>query len=316
MRRLLLPALAALPLAAHVISFSSGEIAVEGARARYEMRMPLYEIAHMKDAQGSLLGAIRFAGGGGEGRRIAGACREEADAYLCRADYEFPAAVDRLEVECRFHAVTAPNHVHLLRAVRGEKRDQALFDLSFPKASLRFDPPGRVEIAAARAAAGAGRAFTPVQLLFLAGLVLAARSRRELLALAAMFFAGQVASAVIVPLTTWHPAPRFVEAAAALTVAYLAVEILLLPKAGSRWAVAAVLGGFHGLYFALFLRTAEYGPGWVMGGAVAAQAVLLALLGLGFGRVARAFQGLRPAPVGAAVLLAAGSAWFIARMAG
>lgn len=316
MRRLGVLAVAALPLAAHVMSFSSGDITVNGNRAHYELRMPLYEIAHVKNAEAAILGAIRFTGGGGEARRVSGVCREESDAYLCRADYEFPRAVDRLEVECRFHDITVPNHVHLLRAARGDKRDQALFDLSFPTAALRFEPPGPVEVAFTRAASGAGRAFTPVQLLFLAGLVLAARSRRELLALAGMFFAGQVAAALIVPRTSWYPAARFVEAAAALTVAYLAVEILLLPKAGSRWAVAAVLGGFHGLYFALFLRTSEYDPGWVMAGGVAAQALLLAVLAVVLGRVARAFEGLRPVPVGAGVLLAAGSAWFIARMAG
>src|SRR6185295_17884058 len=116
--------------------------------------------------------------------------------------------------------------------------------------------------------AGALRAFGGVvQLLFLASLVLAARNRRELLALAGMFLAGQVTSAVLVPLTNWQPAARFVEAAAALTIAYLAVEILALPRAGSRWLVAGVLGGFHGLYFELFLRNTGYSAGWVLAGA-------------------------------------------------
>ena len=60
---------------------------------------------------------------------------------MCSAEYEFPGPVDRLEVECTFPAVTVPNHVHLLRAERDGKRDQGLFDLAFPRATLRFEPP-------------------------------------------------------------------------------------------------------------------------------------------------------------------------------
>ena len=82
-----------------------------------------------------------------------------------------------------------------------------------------------------------------------------------------MFLAGQTAAACIVPLTAWQPPARFVEAAAALTIAYLAVEILALPHAGMRWLIVAVLGAFHGLYFALFLRTTGYSAVYVLAGA-------------------------------------------------
>ena len=126
--------------------------------------------------------------------------------------------------------------------------DQAVFDLSFPRATLWFRPPTAMEIAATQTGAGFVRAWGgPVQVLFLAALALAARSGKELVALASMFLAGQVASVLAMPHTGWQPAPRFVEAAAALAVAYLAVEILLLPEAGWRWTIAAMLGLFHGL---------------------------------------------------------------------
>jgi len=107
-----------------------------------------------------------------------------------------------------------------------------------------------------------------------------------------------------------------VEAAAALTVAYLAVEILLLPEAGARWAVALVLGGFHGLYFALFLRTSEYAALWVLGGAIAAEVLVLAALAWLFARAGRVLVRLRPVPVSAGVLLATAMTWFFVRMAG
>jgi hypothetical protein len=154
------------------------------------------------------------------------------------------------------------------------------------------------------------------QALFLAALALAARSRRELAALAGMFFAGQALSAAIAPLAGFQAAPRFVEAAAALTVAYLAVEVLLLPNAGWRWAIAGVLGGFHGLYFELFVRMTEYSTAYVLLGATAAECILLAVFAFVFSRIGRAAAALKPVQVAASVLLAVGLGWFFWRVLG
>jgi hypothetical protein len=306
-------------LFAHMMSMSTGDLTVTGDRTHYELRMPIYEIAHVRDPERSLFENIHFSSGGTEARLTNRACRENAGAgvYLCTADYQFAAPVDRVEVECTFHSVTVPNHVHLLRAQNGEKRDQAFFDYSFSRATLRFVPPSAAEVAATQAGSGAMCAIGGiVQILFLASLVLAARSRRELLALAGMFLAGQIASTVVVPLTGWQPASRFVEAAAALTIAYLAVEILMLPQAGSRWLVAGVLGIFHGLYFELFLRNTGYGPGWVLTGAGLTELAVIALLGLIFSRIGRIAAALKPLQVSASLLLAFGMVWFYLRLRG
>src|SRR3954452_4572671 len=203
--------LAACPAAAHVMSMSSGDLTVTGARAHYELRMPLYETAHVKNPERVLLEHIRF-----NGAQLAHSeCHADParDAYLCAADYEFRAPVDRVSVECTFAAITVPNHVHLLRAEMGGKRDEAIFDLGFTSATLRFRPPTKLETAVTQAGAGFVRALGgAVQILFLAALVIAARSRRELLAIAAMFLLGQTASVLVMPHIAWQPAPRFVEA--------------------------------------------------------------------------------------------------------
>jgi hypothetical protein len=236
---------------------------------------------------------------------------------VCNAEYEFGAPPDRVDVECTLAAITVPNHVHMLRAELGDKHDQALFDTAFPRATLRFRPPTAAETAAAEIGGGVVQAVGgPVQILFLAALALAARSRRELAALVSMFLAGQVLAVFVTPHLGWQPAPRFVEAAAALTVAYLAIEILLLPKAGSRWAVAGVLGVFHGLYFYLFLQTAGYRPGLVLAGAACAEIAVVALLALLFTRVERWARSLRPVQVSAAALLVFGMVWFVLRLRG
>jgi len=305
----LLPLLAACPAWAHVMSMSNGSLTLEGARAHYELRMPLYEIVHVRDPAQTLLDHIRFAGANLGTHE----CRADParDTYLCSADFEWPSPVDKVDVECTFASVTVPNHVHLLRAVMGEKRDEAIFDLSFTRATLRFRPPTKTEIALTQTGAGFVRALGgAVQVLFLGALVLAARSRRELLALAAMFLAGQIAAVVIVPHTAWQPAPRFVEAAAALTVAYLSVEILMLPKAGARWAIAGVLGAFHGLYFHLFVQATDYSAALVLSGAALAEAAALSILALIFSRLRRW------TPCFASALLLFGLTWFILRLRG
>jgi hypothetical protein len=137
-----------------------------------------------------------------------------------------------------------------------------------------------------------------------------------LLAIAGMFLLGQILATVIVPRTGWQPAPRFVEAASALALAYLAVEILVLPKAGGRWMIAAVLGAFHGLYFALFLQSAGFRPEMVLAGALATEAALIAVFALVLSRLGRMAAAFRPVQVSASALLIMGMVWFFLRLKG
>jgi HupE / UreJ protein len=312
-------ALVAVPAFAHVVSMSSGDLTINGSHAHYELRMPLYELVHVSTPERTLLEHIRFSSGGRDAGLLSSACRSDAarQLYVCVAEYQFSEPVDRLDVDCTFAAITVPTHVHLLRADMGDKNDQALFDSSFSHATLRFRPPTALEIAAAESGAGIMRALGgPVQILFLATLALAARTRRELLVLAAMFLAGQIASVLIVPHTAWQPSPRFVEAAAALAIAYMAVEILLFPQAGARWVVAGVLGIFHGLYFDLFLQTTGYRAGPVLAGAALAEFAMIAILAVSFSRFGRWARALRPLQLSASALLIFGMAWFFARLRG
>jgi hypothetical protein len=108
---------------------SSGNLTVNGARAHYQLRMPLYEISHIASPEKTLLDHVRFAGA----RMVSESCAADpaSEFYVCEADYQFPAAVDRVEVDCTLASVTVPNHVHLLRAQMGGRQDQGLFDISF-----------------------------------------------------------------------------------------------------------------------------------------------------------------------------------------
>jgi len=310
-------ALLATPLAGHWMSMSTGELRVRGERVEYALRVPLYEITHLEAPEKLLLENFRLFDGRSQARLVKHLCESRADqqAYLCRAEYQFPAAVENLVVECTFAAALVPHHVHLLRAEREHLADQAVFDLSFTRLPLRFAPPGRAARALSQMGTGALRAVAgPAQLLFLLALAMAARRRRELYALAASFLAAECASAAALAGIDWTPAPRFVEAAAALTVAYLAVEILLLPEAGHRWAVAGALGVFHGFYFGVFLRESQMSWLPVMAGILVAELALLSLFAALLGWLLRVASRLRPIQAGAGALLAAGVAWFLLRL--
>ncbi len=296
---------------------SHGEVTVRGDHLDFVLNMPMYEAAHTPQPDRALLDHIRFSSRGETARLIQKSCHEDAarGLYICAAEYVFSRPVDTLNVECTLYQVTVPNHVHLLHAENAGKHDQAVFDYSFTQATLRFHPPTAFEIAVQQGFEGMLRAVAgPVQLLFLAALVLAARGRRELLLLAVMFLAGEIATALAAGALHWQPPVRFVEAAMALSIAYLSVEILFLPEAGMRWLIAGVLGGFHGLSLYLVLAAGGFHPAYVLGGAAISELVVIAALGLAMWMFERRWAITRLVQAGASLLLIFGMTWFILRM--
>ena len=314
---LLVAAAFASSLSAHVMSMSNGELEVSGNTASFELRMPIYEIVHLENPEPALLDAVRLYSRGEEGERVGGSCEsQEKDGwYICRSQFEFPEPVDVLDVECTLAGATVPNHVHVLRARRGEVREQAVFDFTFTRSTINFVPPTATEVAFAEIWAGLARVLGgPIQILFVLALVLAARSRKELLWLAVAFLVAESVSAVVVNAKFWEPPPRFVEAAAALTLAYLAVEILMLPQAGYRWMVAAGMGVFHGFYFGSFLQQSQMDSLFVLSGVALGEGLLLLVFALLLGWLKSVAAALKPVQVGAGLLFVIGMAWFILRM--
>jgi HupE / UreJ protein len=315
MKRVVFLLVSAMPLLAHMVSMSTGDLKVDGARASYELRMPMYEVAHVLEPEHTLLDHIRFQSAGAWGKASGQACRQDQDTYVCMAEYQFPAPVETVQVECTLASVTVPNHVHLLRAYRGDKTDQAVFDLSYTQAEIRFRPPTAFETATREISAGFMRAAGGLApLLFLISLVLAARSRRELIALTVSFLAAEALACAIAPHVAFSFSPRFIEAAAALTIAYLAFEIVLLPQSGHRWLVVSVLGLFHGAYFAAFLNESGFHVATFLTGVVICELLLVALFALLLDRLVRLSFLRRAVPVAASLLLAIGVAWFFLRL--
>ncbi len=286
---------------AHAVSLSSGELHVNGRSATYELRIPTYELTHVTHPETALLDQVKFEGA----RRISSTCREQDETYTCHAEYEFERPVpDKIEVECTLFQVTVPNHVHLLYAVQGPNSDQEVFDQNARQVEVRFHPPSQAELIAKAAAAGISRLFESVAgLLFLAVLVLAARNTREMGILAIAFLAGEWLALPLAPRIPMSFHPQFLEGLLALTVAYLATEIVFLPHSQARWAVAPLLGIAHGLPFSAF-------PPSYLAAASITQAILVAILWIGARFVTReSSANWRRAAAG--VLLVAGIGWFL-----
>jgi hypothetical protein len=296
---LLLPCLAAC-LHAHVVSMSTGELRMDGPTAVFELRIPMYEVAQLAHPETELLAQFHF----GDGYLARSGCHQEEGSYVCRGEYEFPSLhPDALEVRCTLYQVTVPNHVHLLTAIQGSNVDQEVFDQRFTDIEVRFRPPSRAEAITRDAVSGAQRAVESASgVLFLIGLALAARGGKEALLFGAVFLAAECGARRVGPLLPLALSARFLEALLALLVAYLAMEILLIPHGRSRWLVVAILGLSYGLSFAAF-------PAAYLLGALPVQGAIFAALAAASLRLPRAW--MRPA---AALLLVAGMAWFGARL--
>ena len=145
-------------------------------------------------------------------------------------------------------------------------------------------------------------------------------SRHHLLAsclivtLTGAFLIAETAACLLAPRITFPLSPRFIEAAAALTIAYLAFEIVLLPHSSFRWLVVGVLGLFHGTYFSIFLAQSGYNAATFLAGVALAELLLIAILALIVTRLARFTWMRRVVPVAASMLLTVGVVWFFLRL--
>jgi len=316
-----LPALLALftpCLPAHVISMSTGWATVDGNRVEYILRMPKYEMPAGGDPAQALFNNIVFSSGFETGIRTSQECHADPASadYLCAANYRFSAPVRSLGVECEFYRVTVPNHIHMLHAERAGKSDQAILDATFPSATLAFRPPTPAEVLIRQSGAAAfGVWSNPAQLLLLLAVALASRNRRELLVSGFAFLFGESAGTLAILHSGWQPSPRFAEAATALALAYLALEIVVFPESRGRWLLALFFGAFEGMFFALFVFDSGYLPAYVIAGAAIAGSLVLAAAFL-CGTVIPPRYHRVPATVAAVALLAIGSTWFVVRLRG
>ena len=267
---------------AHVLSVSQGNLSLDGQSVRYELRMPLLEAPSDRDREQMLLQALKVRSDGSEGTRGKGGCSEDRgqELYICEAEFLFAEPPSKVSVRCDLPSVTVAHHVHILRSGEGDAARQTVFDITSREAEIRFVPPTWLETASTEVGAGFRKALTsPELLLFLVALTLAGRAREELAGCLGAFLLAQAVVATAGSLAGWQFSLGFLEAASALTVAYVASEVLFLPDAKNRWLVCAAIGCFHGLFLGAFLVAAQMNPAHFLPGALSLEAVLAVVIG-------------------------------------
>jgi hypothetical protein len=257
--------------------------------------MPSYEVENLANPETRLLDEIRFGGA----KRTSSNCKADGRWLICHAEYEFAGDVkDHLEVECTLYRVTVPNHVHILYATQAENSDQKVFDQNTSMADLRFHPPSLWELMSYDAISGATLKSVS-SILFLIALALSSRSLKEEGLLILVLLIAEWAARPIAPFIPIAISAEFVEAVKALTVAYLAAELILVPDGRGRWVVVLLFGLIHGLPFAA-VRPLQV-------------TAAMAMQGVGFAGAAylfdRAPQSWRKTCAGLVFILAV--AWFV-----
>jgi hydrogenase/urease accessory protein HupE len=94
-------------------------------------------------------------------------------------------------------------------------------------------------------------------LLFLLALVVAGRGMRQLVAIVTSFTVAHSLTLAAATFGWVQPPPRLIEAAIALSIAYVGVENLLVKDVRGRWRLTFVFGLVHGFGFANVLREME-----------------------------------------------------------
>lgn len=159
-------------------------------------------------------------------------------------------------------------------------------------------------------------------LVFLAGLLLIGGPLRRLLLVVTAFTLAHSISLALSALEIVHLAPRWVEPAIALSIAYVGIENLWLKDATQRWRVSFLFGLVHGLGFAgalverglpkdhVPLALCAFNLG-VETGQLAVLAMILPLFA--WALRSRPFERLAVRALSALVILA-GLGWFVQRV--
>ncbi len=153
------------------------------------------------------------------------------------------------------------------------------------------------------------------QILFLIALGAAVRGARRFAVSVLCFLAGEAAGCLLAPHLPGPLSPRFIEAASALTVAYVAAESLIIPNAGGRWIMAGLCGCIHGLSFSVVAGGGSYPAVPFLAGVFVVQGVVAVMLSLAARtRFSGALGRIQADRALASILAIVGLGWFLLRL--
>jgi hydrogenase/urease accessory protein HupE len=235
--------------------------------------------------------------------------------------YPAPQAVDTLDIRVRLLTDLYPDHRNLAELVRGGRVEQYVFQHG-NRWHAETGVAGWWQTAREFTRLGIEHIFTGFDhLLFVLGLLLVGRGLRDLIAIVTSFTVAHSLTLALATLGIVHPTGWMVEAAIALSIAYVGLENLVGRDFRRRWLIAFAFGLVHGFGFAAML--VEMRP--------ADDSLLLALLtfnlGVEFGQVAvvalawpllqklrRSQYRLPVVRLASTAILCCGLFWFVERL--
>jgi hydrogenase/urease accessory protein HupE len=182
--------------------------------------------------------------------------RDPSAFQYLEADLEFTAGrpVGRVSIRSDFLTELYPSHKTLGDVQIGGRREQFVFE---PQRVYegRLAERRAWATAASFVRLGVEHIFTGYDhILFLFGLLLIGRGLRNLVAIVTSFTVAHSATLALATLGIVRPAPWTIEAAIALSIAYIGFENLFVENPRYRWKIAFVFGLVHGFGFATVLR--------------------------------------------------------------
>lgn len=198
----------------------------------------------------------------------------DQDGVEIVATYTCKVQPSRFEIEAGFLAGLPHGHRHIARGVGVTTEDVMLH-----RSDLRFAVTPKVAAADASATPKAEKAPAspslassvksffqmvwmgvehiltgPDHLLFLFGLIIVRGRLKSILAVITAFTVGHSITLALSALDVWTPRPQLIEAAVALSIAYVGIENFFVKSARGRWRVSFPFGFIHGFAFAGALR--------------------------------------------------------------
>lgn len=150
------------------------------------------------------------------------------------------------------------DHTVLMQLTHGTERQQVVLSIGEPESLFALNiPRSRWQQAADFLRLGIKHIFFGFDhLCFLAALIIVGGRLRDLVTTVTSFTLAHSATLILATLGIITPPSRLIESLIAVSIIYVAVENLLVPRPGHRWALTFGFGLVHGFGFAGVLREA------------------------------------------------------------
>jgi hypothetical protein len=333
------------PALAHTTSISYSEIQIQEKQVGVRLRMNLYELnfaTHLDKNSDRFLSDeevknsfFRFApqlfdnfqirGQGKLGTASLEKWKFVADTgeLECLLTYSFSQILEDVRFKVTLHRITDSGHLDLALLQYDGQQEQRFFNLENSDAGVELHRGWMSYLRQGTRflVLGGRRILTAYDYLaFLLGMFLVGQTSSARLKVAGAFALSQALTFLIGALGIATLPSRFVGSAIALSVAYIAVENLLLKEITNRWLVGCFFGLIYGFSTSMIVREWDIPRKGRLAslltfnlGAILAVGIIVALVSLAFSNLNRFHWQKRVTTWTSLILMCFGFFWFIRR---